>query len=138
MNKLAILGTTEARKANYSADCRRIESCAASELLSWLVREQYTVVVVTTRFSLNEHDKCWMDLILTGNIYLPERWEQPNCKNTQYVSNWRKVFERFGLIPPSVDDDWIEWKRAAAKQGVITSIYDIKDFDSIYGTKTET
>jgi hypothetical protein len=128
--KLAILGTNEARNIVYDeTEVGGIKSATASDFLLQLLQDDYEVVIITTRHTFYHHDKCWLGLIKEENIYVPMNTEEPICvMNSEFIKNWREVFQRFGLNKPTGDyseDSWLHWKWAARDQGVVTSSYDL-------------
>lgn len=134
MMKLAILGTNEARNIVYdNTVAGGIKSATPSEFLLRLVQEGYEIVVITTRFKFGPHDECWLELVPPKNVYVPTDTGEPiSVTNSEFVKNWQKVFQRFGLSKPSgkySEDSWLHWKWAAREQGVLTSSFDIKVAD---------
>lgn len=125
MNKrtVAVIGTNEALLIH---DGLNIRESHPSDFLLKLVDDGYEIFILSTRSedSLTLHDGHWLDLIPKDHIYF--NTGEQSAESLGIISNWKALFQRLDLTPPKNDFNWLNWRSAAKKQGIITDSSDLE------------
>ena len=119
-SKIAILGTSQARKVQWNGN--DIESARASDRLLELLDNDYTVYIASTRTKLYpEYDSCVTDLIPSENIFTanPELGCADAC-SPGLIDLWLRALKAVGVDAPNVCNSttWLDLRYHAKSQGI--------------------
>ena len=112
-NKIAIFSTSEIQRHWYPVmglpvksevvrEDGRVAKFASTGCLEKAVKEGYRVYVASTRSSLHEHDKWWVKLVESGNIFLA-REDEDNLASEN--SSWVQLYHKLNLPYPKEEED---------------------------------
>ena len=122
--KIAVLGTSRARRVIYNPD-GSLKEAHASERLLELLEGGYEVYIVSTRERLYPEgcDKCLFEVLPQENLFHADpSMDTDHAQSPGLIDLWERVLAHLEIDDPTVHDrhrSWMDLRYAAKDAGVV-------------------